>query len=104
VLGNLLSSTTRMTMDRATICNRCGAQIPVAEAHWHQGVEYCDRCDDMRVEAEYGAYETALILGYLNPSASFVARARFLCKMTLRSLNRKRCEVFSWIFLRVHLK
>jgi hypothetical protein len=79
-----------MTMNQATIYNRCGAQIPVAEAHWHKGVEYCDRCEDMRVEDEYGAYEMALIRGYLDPSASFVARVRFLCKMILHSLDSKR--------------
>lgn len=55
----------------------------------------------MNVEDEYGAYQTALILGYLNPSNSFAERARFLCKMTLRSLDMKRRDVFSWILLRL---
>jgi len=78
-----------MTMIRRTFCNRCGAQIPVAEAHWHKGVEYCDPCEDIRAEDEYSAYQMKLIRRYIDSSASFVARAGALYKMTVHSKLRK---------------
>jgi hypothetical protein len=86
----------KMGLRQSTICNRCGAQIPVAEAHWHKGVDYCDWCEEKRAEDKYSAHYMKLMRRYIDPSAGFLTRASLLCRLRMMPALSKLSDVFSW--------